>query len=482
MQRRDHRWETVLLDCVAAVAAVVLVSVLARTAGLNAPTVALVLHTTVVVLAAIRHFAAGLVAALAATASFSFFLHPEDSWRVAEPANWLALVSFLAASTIIGRLLLLARNQADEAEVSRRHVTTLYRLGVDLLAASEGSDAASKALLLAVSSIDGSSAGLLRRVGESVEIVSWRGSDPPAEVLAECARCLTDGASRTAGIGALRCTATPVDDDEALAFVAPEADATAADSVAALLALTLRHQRAVARAARGDALRESELVRTSLIRAVSHDLNTPLTAMVLELDALERELGDPGASRARLASLKEDAALLRHRIESLLAMARIDAGTYRPRIEPVAPAELLQAAARHLSMFAEARESRIEAAHALPDILADPTLVTEILTNLVDNAHRAAPPGEAIRLVARAGEPGRVVLEVVDTGSGPALDDPRWAHGLPIPVEDLPRRGLGLEIARTFARACNGAVTIRRDAGTIAAIDLPAASEVLHEA
>jgi signal transduction histidine kinase len=158
-------------------------------------------------------------------------------------------------------------------------------------------------------------------------------------------------------------------------------------------------------------------------------------------------------------------------------MARIDAGTYRARVEPVSPAELLRAAAKHLSVVAESRPVVIEVASDCPDVLTDVTLSTEILTNLLDNAHRASPPGDPILLDARSAGSGRVVLEVVDRGPGLDLNDHRWTHGLPVPVEDLPRRGLGLEIARTFAAASGGIVTIRRRHGTIAALDLPAAGE-----
>lgn len=475
MSRQESRWALRFLDCVAAAAAVLVVSMLARAAGLNVPTVALVLHTTVVILAAMRNLAAGITAALAATATFSFFLHPAGSWRISEPANWLALVSFLVASTVVGRLLILARDEALEAEEQRKRVTTLYRLGADLLAASEGSAATDNALALALAAVSGASGGLVRKVGGVVEIATWKGAPPDERLLEACAPSLADGTARSRSIGGQQLVVTPIDTDEALVLMARETDSAVLDSVSALVALALRHQRAVTRAARTDALRESELVRTSLIRAVSHDLNTPLTAMMLELDALERELADPASSRARLASLKEDTATLRHRIESLLAMARIDAGTYRPRLEPVAAAELLRSAVRHLAIAAEARPVSIEVEDECPDPLVDLTLATEIMTNLVDNAHRAAPPGETIRLVARRGAPGRVLVEIADSGPGLVLDDPRWSRGVPIPVDDLPRRGLGLELARTFARANRGTVTIRRQSGTIASIDLAAA-------
>jgi two-component system sensor histidine kinase KdpD len=99
-----------------------------------------------------------------------------------------------------------------------------------------------------------------------------------------------------------------------------------------------------------------------------------------------------------------------------------------------------------------------------PDALADPSLVLEILVNLVENAHRASPPSTPIELAASY-IGSHVRLEVRDRGPGLAADS------------DQARHGLGLEIARGLASASNGAFAIanREGGGTVAQVDLPPA-------
>ena len=109
-----------------------------------------------------------------------------------------------------------------------------------------------------------------------------------------------------------------------------------------------------------------------------------------------------------------------------------------------------------------------------PDAYVDPSLALEILANLVENAHQASPFDAAIELSAfrHPLDPERVRLEVADRGPGlrPESEAAKEAS-------DTPRRGLGLEIARSLAGASGGQVTLanRAGGGAIARIDLPAA-------
>jgi signal transduction histidine kinase len=113
----------------------------------------------------------------------------------------------------------------------------------------------------------------------------------------------------------------------------------------------------------------------------------------------------------------------------------------------------------------------------------DPALALEILVNLIENAHRASPERESIELVADVNptHPGQVRLEVLDRGGGLAAEalrlGARDAAPSTVSSGDLPRKGLGLEIARSFARAHGGRVELhaREGGGMRASIDLPAA-------
>lgn len=223
---------------------------------------------------------------------------------------------------------------------------------------------------------------------------------------------------------------------------------------------------AVSRLAHLEALRESEAMKTSLLRAISHDLTTPLTAITIKTEALKRKSAGDAELRDAVAALDEDTRRLRRRIDNLLSIARLEAGNARARAEPTPAADLFRAARENLPIVFQSRPVLVRVEDDCPDAQVDPSLVLEILVNLIENADRASLPGAPLELVARRHD-AQVRLEVRDRGPG-----------IPAAVTtDVAQRGLGLEIARAFAAANGGRIVLapRGGGGTIAAIDLPAA-------
>lgn len=212
------------------------------------------------------------------------------------------------------------------------------------------------------------------------------------------------------------------------------------------------------------ALQESDALKTSLLRAVSHDLATPLTAIAMQIDRLRSLVDGPAAEAA--AEIAEHAGRLRRRIENLLAMARLESHTIVPRPEPTPAADLFRAAREQLTGHNRVIDVRVD--DDCPDVYVDPSLALEILANLIENAHQASPAETPIELSAFRLDDDRVRLEILDHGPGLVPEtDP----------SDTPRRGLGLEIARSLGTASGGAVTLanRPGGGAVARVDLPAA-------
>ena len=209
-----------------------------------------------------------------------------------------------------------------------------------------------------------------------------------------------------------------------------------------------------------DLLRQSDAFKTSLLRAVSHDLTTPLTAIRIHTAALQRHAAALPELRETVSAIDAESSRLHRRIDNLLTIARLEAGRFTPHPEPAPPSDIFRAVHESLP----AVPVTISVAADCPDAYVDPSLALEILVNLVENAHRASPAEATIELVAEAaGE--RVRLEVRDRGRGIAPDS------------DVAQRGLGLEIARGLTTASNGAFALeaRAGGGTIARVELPAA-------
>ena len=437
----------------------------ALAARANAITVGYVYLVAVLLLAVWGGLRVGIAASLAATVCFNyFFLPPVGTLHIADAENWVALFAFLLAATIASRLVARERQRAIEADDRRREIAALYELSLDLFTANATPAALDQATARALSAMGARSGGFVMFEADGQE--AWVGS--PAHY--ETHRLLADS---PAPFPQLR---VPVEVGgravgELVAYGSAAPGATI-DAVARLVGLAVERERLLAERARLQGIEESDALKTALLRAVSHDLATPLTAIDLHVAALARHLRADAEGAATLQRLAEASHRLERRIEGLLAMARLEAGRSEPRREPSPAADLFRAAREHAAQLAPERRIEARVEPGCPDLDVDPSLVVEILANLIDNAHRASPAGAVIELAAASspGAPARVWLDVLDAGHGLGA-----THGS---AESASRRGLGLEIARTFAAAHGGSVTLvaRQPCGVRARVELPAAA------
>ncbi|MEY8461322.1 sensor histidine kinase KdpD [Eggerthellaceae bacterium 24-137] len=240
---------------------------------------------------------------------------------------------------------------------------------------------------------------------------------------------------------------------------------------------------------------EKEALRSNLLRAISHDLRTPLTSISGDADMLlssDNVLDE--AQRHRLASdIYEDATWLIDLVENLLSVTRLDDGDVEVARAPELVADVLADALRHTS--------RAGADHCISVALDDEflmadmdgRLIVQVVVNLVNNAIAYTPAGSSIRIAAErqhtmAGD--RVVVSVADDGPGiPPLEKGRvfdlFYHGGRVggAAEDGEggdaRRGMGLGLAlcRSILRAHGSEISLR-DAyphGCVFSFSLPAA-------
>ena len=479
--------------------AVALLTVVARRAGANAPTAGFLYLVLVLGLATWGGWQAGVVASVTATGCYNFyFLPPLGTLVISDPANWVALFAFLTATIVSSRLVVNARRQAEAADLRRREVEILYELCFSLFAASQRPGGLGEAAARTLGALGARSGMLFLDGPEPVSTIGDMGRGEPAV-----------DESALAQVRMLRSLVVIRDSAEvyiplvvggALGGVLVARGAAAArkvlESAGRLLALALERERLLAEAAHLEAVRESDALKTSLLRAVSHDLRTPLTAMQLGLEGLEREVAGRPAAETALREVAREQERLTRRIDNLLSLARLEAGVARPHPEDVAPGALFRAARDSLALILAGRPVAVEVARDCPDLWADPSLTLEIVVNLLENAARAAPengPDASLELAAAA-DPGagtkktnRVRLEVRDRGPGVPAAVKKLVQGVFLPSPgaggegpgsgDSRSGGLGLRIAASLAAANGGTLVLldRPGGGSIARLTLPAA-------
>jgi two-component system sensor histidine kinase KdpD len=459
-----------------------LIVLLGRATGANAITVGFLLLTAVLGLATWGGWTVGALASVAATLCLNyFFLPPTGTLSIQEPSNWVALLCFLAASALVSRLVTQARKEAEEAQGRQRELEILYDLSFGLFATGQRPGALDEAASRTLAAVGADAGRLVLFAPGAEETVSAIGRE--IEIDSE----FLDRARQGTGV-------FEVDDVSYIplkvggtvngVLLAQTAAASRAvvESAARLLALAVERERLLREAAHLEAVRESEALKTGLLRAVSHDLRTPLTSMRLGIDTLKRFLTGQPEALAIQRSLSLEQERLSRRIGNLLALARLEAGVAQPHPEPTPASSLIRAARESLALALSNRTVEVHIEPDCPDLWTDPSLTLEILVNLLENAARMAEG--TLTFSAGPDSPERVRIEVIDRGPGmsPALRSLLGSAGIAprkmgAAAGDSTSGGLGLRIAVSLAEANGGALSLldRPGGGTIARLTLPAA-------
>lgn len=222
-----------------------------------------------------------------------------------------------------------------------------------------------------------------------------------------------------------------------------------------LVSLQQERARLAEDALRATVLERVDEERSALLRSVSHDLRTPLsTIRAVATDLLSGAAHD-AATRAELLGLVVDEAeRLDRLVANLLSLSRIEAGALKPERQAVAIDELVEHAVRRLGRVLEGTRVQVELP-PLPLVDGDYSQIDQVLSNLLENAARHAPPQSTIRIGGRALE-GMVEVWVSDEGAGVA-DFERERIFEPFRRgEGSASSGVGLAICKAIVEAHGG--------------------------
>ena len=254
-------------------------------------------------------------------------------------------------------------------------------------------------------------------------------------------------------------------------------------------ALALENMRNAKEKEEAKLLAENEKLRSNLLRSISHDLRTPLTAISGNAGILLSDSESlPSETRNQMYSdIYDDAAWLYNLVENLLAVTRIEEGRMRLNTQPQLVEEMVSEALQHISR--KKSEHTITVSHCDELLLAkcDARLIVQVIINLVDNAIKYTPAGSHIVLSAAAqGE--TAVIRVSD--DGPGIPDEAKEKVFEMfstgenRISDSRRSlGLGLALCRTIIAAHGGTITLsdNKPHGCIFTFTLPIGEVSLHE-
>jgi two-component system, OmpR family, sensor histidine kinase KdpD len=398
----------------------------------------------------------GLATSLASALAFNFFfLPPAHTLVIDSSSDWLALAAFAVTAVVTSDLA--ARERRGREEAARRAEEA--RLGERLATA-----------IATAANLDDALAGL---------------GDEAAQTLGAESGVIVRGPAATGGpdalplelngrlIGELRLTGG-----------APELRSSAASmrvarQLAGLIALGEERERRIREQVNAEALLRSDELKTALLRAVSHDLRSPLQAIsaasgglrFAALDDDEQELLDTiGAESGRMSRM----------IENLLDLSRLNAGALPPAPDWLDPRELVEAAVAELFRGEPNARIRVEVAADVPLVRGDGPQLQRAVVNVLENALKFSGADQDVEVgIARRGD--AVEIAVRDRGPGVASEDAErifepFARGGR--TRDVPGSGLGLAIARGLAVANGARLRLAAETdggGSTFILELPAA-------
>ena len=383
----------------------------------------------------------GIATSLLSAAAFNFFhLPPVGRFTISDSRNWVALGAFMTVAVAVSTIAELARSRALEADRRRAEADLAAALARELLAGSETRRARSPATARRVAEALGlSSASIELGVSQGDErrrALALSGADGIQVATLLVPRDLSGDAEQ-----------------RLQAHVVP--------ALGALVAIALRRDALQAEAVETAALRRSDDVKTAVLRAVSHDLRTPVTAIVAAGHALGSDSLTAGERTELSAAVVEEGEQLAALVDKLLDLSRLQAGRAEPRRDWVSLEDVVLAARDGL--VDSGGEVRLSIDPDVPPVRADAAHLERAFANLLENALRYSGGQPVSVHVNRSGS--RVVVRVVDQGPGiPPAERARifepFYRGTTKAREPWGGSGLGLAIAKGFVEANGGTISV----------------------
>ena len=444
---------------------------------------------------------AGLFASLLGALAFNFFfLGPKYTFTVSDPESIVALFFYLGVAVVVSNLTAAVQRQAAAARQRARTTEDLYLFSKKLAGTGTLDDVLWATAFQIASMLKVRVVILLPENGSVVVKAGY----PPDDTLLDADIAAAKWAwehDRPAGRGAdtlpgarrlylpMRTGREAVgviglDNDRPGPILTPEQQRLF-DALSDQAAMAIERVQLVSDVDSARLAAETDRLRAALLTSISHDLKTPLAAVMGSADTL-KDLGvqmDEEARRELLATIIDESERLNRFIANLLDMTRIGSGAMEPNYAWHFAGDIVGTALSRAGKIVSRHRVEVGIPQSLPMLRVDPVLFEQVLFNLLDNAAKYAPEGSAIGIRGWQ-EANAILLSVTDEGPG-------------IPAGDMERifdsfyrvrkgdhvqagTGLGLSICRGFVEAMGGTITAANRVdrpGAVFTIRMPVPSE-----
>jgi two-component system sensor histidine kinase KdpD len=452
-----------------ALVVVVIVFVYHVAISVNPTTVALTFLVGVLIVSANWGLQPAVFMALVATLAFNYyFLPPVGTLTIADPQNWVALFAFLITAIIASQLAERARREAQRANERRHEAERLYKFSQQLLSSDNvvellnsipryivenfGVEAAAIALPNRPDVYRSSSAIHALELHD-LQLVCMRG-EPMTDPEKHAAFMPLRMGVRVVGSMGISGTMLSRETQEAMS---------------SLIAIAIERAGAIEKLGRAEAARESDQLRSTLLDSVTHEFRTPLTAIKASATSLLSNPALDAAQRLELLTvINEESDRLNRLVGEAAEMAQLDANQFELQLEARPILAAVEAAIEKARPALGRHPVDVQLPSNLPPVRMDKDRVTEVVTQLLENAAKYSSPESPIHITGELGN--RMVMTSV-SDRGPGIDDfeqslifEKFYRGRDQRLQ-VQGTGMGLAIAKAIVEAHGGQIGVTSQPG-----------------
>ncbi|HTM89675.1 MAG TPA: ATP-binding protein [Terriglobales bacterium] len=460
----------ILRFLVAAATVCLITAVYFRWLHVNPTTVGFTFLLAVLVISAGWELRYAIFMAILATLAYNyFFLPPLLHLTIADPQNWVALLTFLLTAIIASQLSERARRKAVESNQRRREVERLYAFSQQLLVSENVFELLNLVPRYIVDSFDVTGAAMFLEgkqefyyldaasrslfPADQLKAISGRGEPVFERERGLCFMPLRMGVRSVGSIGLAGC----------------ELSRESLEAIGSLTAIAIERANTVEKLTKAEAARESDRLRSVLLDSMTHEFRTPLTSIKASAETLlsDAELEKP-ERKDLLTVINEESDRLNRLIGEAAEVAQLDAHQLELHLQLHNIREAAETAIAKLQHELQPYTVQSSIPEDLPLVRMDVARITEVLVHLLDNASKYSAPGTIIQITAEHRD-GEIVTSIAD--HGPGIDEIEQ----PMIFEKFYRgrdqrmliqgTGMGLAIAKAIVELHGGAIGVTSQLG-----------------
>ena len=420
---------------------------------------------------------------LFATVAYNyFFLPPLFKFTIADPQNWVALLAFLVTAVVASQLSERARRSAAHSNQRRREVERLYGFSQQLWMSENVFELLNLIPKHIVDSFGVSGAALFLESRQEVyyfdegsrslfsidqlNAISDRGEPVLEREKRVCYMPLRMGMRSVGALGLAGC----------------DLSRESLEAIGSLVAISIERANTVDKLTRSEAARESDRLRSMLLDSVTHEFRTPLTAIKASAETLlsDMELDKP-QQKDLLVVINQESDRINRLIGEAAEVSQLDSQQLQPLLEAHQIREAIDAAIEDCQQTIAKHSLEVTIPQGLPTVRIDVARITEVISQLLENAAKYSPLGTPIHITAESRN-SQVVTSVAD--HGPGIDELEQQMIFEKFYRGRDQRmivqgtGMGLAIAKAIVELHGGkiGVTSQLGRGSVFYFSLPAAS------